>query len=75
MVTVNKRFCRMVSQKLSGNYREIETIILKVQTSEDHAVGLLYVLHGNWYDTCVARINPYVTRLVALKGFLLVIQG
>ena len=46
MVTVNKRFCRMVSQKLSGNYREIETIILKVQTSEDHAVGLLYVLHG-----------------------------
>ena len=28
------------------DYQEIETIILKVQTSDDHAVGLLYVLHG-----------------------------
>ena len=44
MVTVNKRFCRMVSQNY--DYWEIETIILKVQTSDDHAVGLLYVLHG-----------------------------
>ena len=28
------------------DYQEIETIILKVQTSGDHAIGLLYVVHG-----------------------------